>query len=72
MTPRELRISKGLRHEDLACYAKISQGTVNSLEKKANPKISMLVKVAKVLGVSPTEYFAVLLQQYEKVNTKTE
>ncbi len=53
---RQLRLQKGLTQLDLARRAGVSQASLSDIETgKCNPTVRMLVKVARALGVAPSE-----------------
>lgn len=52
------RIKKGLTQDELCEMVGIGRTTLSQLEQgKANPKLTLMKKLSKALGVSPVELF---------------
>jgi transcriptional regulator with XRE-family HTH domain len=56
---RELRKAKGLSQEELAFKAGIHRTYIGGIERgERNPSLKNIASIAKALGISPSELFA--------------
>ncbi|EKF49503.1 XRE family transcriptional regulator [Thermosipho africanus H17ap60334] len=61
MTLRDLRVKKGLNQTELAKLVGVAQRTISAYEiGQARPSLDVIIKLAKVLGVSVEEIYEAL------------
>jgi transcriptional regulator with XRE-family HTH domain len=69
---KEVRLTRtNLRQEDLAGMCRVDRAYISLIERGKNePSVSKIFELCEAMNISPTEFFQMVEEEYEKQRTK--